>query len=238
MEVVNQVLNYKDLKIVQDSDGFKFSLDSVLLANFVSINLRSKKILDIGCGNGIISILLSQKTKAFITGVEIQNESYELAQKSVEINGLSDRISIINADIKELYKNIESDSFDVIVSNPPYFSVKDTSLKNLNANKMQARHELSLNYKDVIIVAKKLLKNNGNLALVHRPDKLLDILDFMRANNIEPKKIRFVYPYKGKSANMLLIEGTKNGKTGLKVLDPLYVYENSSYTEEVSNYFN
>jgi len=238
MEVVNQVLNYKDLKIVQDSDGFKFSLDSVLLANFVSINLRSKKILDIGCGNGIISILLSQKTKAFITGVEIQNESYELAQKSVEINGLSDKISIINADIKELYKNIESDSFDVIVSNPPYFSVKDTSLKNLNANKMQARHELSLNYKDVIIVAKKLLKNNGNLALVHRPDKLLDILDFMRANNIEPKKIRFVYPYKGKSANMLLIEGTKNGKTGLKVLDPLYVYENSSYTEEVSNYFN
>jgi len=238
MEVVNQVLNYKDLKIVQDSDGFKFSLDSVLLANFVSINLRSKKILDIGCGNGIISILLSQKTKACITGVEIQNESYELAQKSVEINGLSDRISIINADIKELYKNIESDSFDVIVSNPPYFSVKDTSLKNLNANKMQARHELSLNYKDVIIVAKKLLKNNGNLALVHRPDKLLDILDFMRANNIEPKKIRFVYPYKGKSANMLLIEGTKNGKTGLKVLDPLYVYENSSYTEEVSNYFN
>jgi len=238
MEVVNQVLNYKDLKIVQDSDGFKFSLDSVLLANFVSINLRSKKILDIGCGNGIISILLSQKTKAFITGVEIQNESYELAQKSVEINGLSDRISIINADIKELYKNIESDSFDVIVSNPPYFSVKDTSLKNLNANKMQARHELSLNYKDVIIVAKKLLKNNGNLALVHRPDKLLDILDFMRANNIEPKKIRFVYPYKGKSANMLLIEGTKNGKTGLKVLDPLYVYENGSYTEEVSNYFN
>lgn len=238
MEVVNQVLNYKDLKIVQDSDGFKFSLDSVLLANFVSINLRSKKILDIGCGNGIISILLSQKTKAFITGVEIQNESYELAQKSVEINGLSDKISIINADIKELYKNIESDSFDVIVSNPPYFSVKDTSLKNLNANKMQARHELSLNYKDVIIVAKKLLKNNGNLALVHRPDKLLDILDFMRANNIEPKKIRFVYPYKGKSANMLLIEGTKNGKTGLKVLDPLYVYENGSYTEEVSNYFN
>lgn len=238
MEVVNQVLNYKDLKIVQDSDGFKFSLDSVLLANFVSINLRSKKILDIGCGNGIISILLSQKTKAFITGVEIQNESYELAQKSVEINGLSDRISIINADIKELYKNIESDSFDVIVSNPPYFSVKDTSLKNLNANKMQARHELSLNYKDVIIVAKKLLKNNGNLALVHRPDKLLDILDFMRANNIEPKKIRFVYPYKGKSANMLLIEGTKNGKTGLKILDPLYVYENGSYTEEVSNYFN
>lgn len=238
MEVVNQVLNYKDLKIVQDSDGFKFSLDSVLLSNFVSINLRSKKILDIGCGNGIISILLSQKTKAFITGVEIQNESYELAQKSVEINGLSDRISIINADIKELYKNIESDSFDVIVSNPPYFSVKDTSLKNLNANKMQARHELLLNYKDVIIVAKKLLKNNGNLALVHRPDKLLDILDFMRANNIEPKKIRFVYPYKGKSANMLLIEGAKNGKTGLKVLDPLYVYENGSYTEEVSNYFN
>ena len=238
MEVVNQVLNYKDLKIVQDSDGFKFSLDSVLLSNFVSINLRSKKILDIGCGNGIISILLSQKTKAFITGVEIQNESYELAQKSVEINGLSDRISIINADIKELYKNIESDSFDVIVSNPPYCSVKDTSLKNLNANKMHARHELSLNYKDVIIVAKKLLKNNGNLALVHRPDKLLDILDFMRANNIEPKKIRFVYPYKGKSANMLLIEGTKNGKTGLKVLDPLYVYENGSYTEEVSNYFN
>jgi len=238
MEVVNQILNYKDLKIVQDSDGFKFSLDSVLLANFVTLNMKNKRILDIGCGNGIISILLSQKTKAFITGVEIQESSYEKALKSVEINNLCDRIKIVNSDMREFYKEIESDSFDTIVCNPPYFVSSDTSLKNINENKKIARHELALNYKDVVIIARKLLKNNGNLAIVHRPDKMLDILEFMRNNNIEPKKVRFVYPYKGKEANMLLVEGTKNGKSGLKVMDPLYVYENGSYTKEVIDYFN
>ena len=100
-----------------------------------------------------------------------------------------------------------------------------------------ARHSLSLNYKDVIVISKKILKNNGLLSIVHRPENLMDILMFMRSNNIEPKKIRFVYPYKGKNANILLVEGAKNGKPGLKVMDPLYVYENGNYTEEIKKYF-
>lgn len=238
MKVINNVLNYDNLKIVQDSDGFKFSLDSVLLANFVTLNMKGKRILDIGCGNGIISILLSKMTKASIVGVEIQKESYMNAINTVEINNLSNQISIINDDIKVLYNNIESDYFDTIVCNPPYFDNVETSLKNINENKKNSRHEISLNYKDVILIARKILKNNGNLAIVHRPDKLIDIIEFMRNNNIEPKKVRFVYPYKGKDANILLIEGTKNGKCGLKIMDPLYVYENGEYSLEMKEYFN
>lgn len=234
MKVINNVLGFDKLKIVQDSDGFKFSLDSVLLANFVTLNKSVKKVIDIGAGNGIISILLSLRTCAHIDGVEIQKESYLNFLESIKLNKLDNVISVYNDDIKEFYKSVESDTYDVVVSNPPYF---DGLNQSYNEKKKIARHSLSLNYKDVIIISKKILKNNGLVAMVHRPEMLLDILSFMRQNNIEPKKIRFVYPYKGKNANILLIEGAKNGKPGLKVLDPLYVYENGKYSEEVNKYY-
>lgn len=234
MKVINNVLGFDKIKIVQDSDGFKFSLDSVLLANFVTLNKSSKNIMDIGSGNGIIPILLSFKTNAHIDGVEIQDESYFNSIESININNLSNQISIYHDDIRSFYKNVESDKYDVIVSNPPYFSGEN---HNINEMKKIARHSVSLDYKDVIVISRKLLKNNGVLSLVHRPENLMDILFFMRQNNIEPKKIRFVYPYKGKNANILLVEGSKNGKPGLKVLDPLYVYENGVYTDEVLKCF-
>lgn len=233
MKVINNVLGFDGIKIVQDSDGFKFSLDSVLLANFVTLNKSTKKIMDIGSGNGIIPILLSLKTNAHIDGVEIQRESYLNSLESIKLNKM-DNISIFNADIKDFYKTLESDTYDVVVSNPPYFMGNN---HNINEMKKIARHSLSLDYKDVIVISKKILKNNGLLSIVHRPENLMDILMFMRSNNIEPKKIRFVYPYKGKNANILLVEGAKNGKPGLKVMDPLYVYENGNYTEEIKKYF-
>lgn len=233
MKVINNVLGFDGIKIVQDSDGFKFSLDSVLLANFVTLNKSTKKIMDIGSGNGIIPILLSLKTKAHIDGVEIQREGYLNSLESIKLNKM-DNISIFNDDIKEFYKTLESDTYDVVVSNPPYFMGNN---HNINEMKKIARHSLSLDYKDVIVISKKILKNNGFLSIVHRPENLMDILMFMRSNNIEPKKIRFVYPYKGKNANILLVEGAKNGKPGLKVIDPLYVYENGNYTEEIKKYF-
>lgn len=233
MKVINNVLGFDGIKIVQDSEGFKFSLDSVLLANFVTLNKSTKKIMDIGSGNGIISILLSLKTDAHIDGVEIQREGYLNSLESIKLNKM-DNISIFNDDIKEFYKTLESDTYDVVVSNPPYFM---GNIHNINEMKKIARHSLSLDYKDVIVISKKILKNNGLLSIVHRPENLMDILMFMRSNNIEPKKIRFVYPYKGKNANILLVEGAKNGKPGLKVMDPLYVYENGNYTEEIKKYF-
>lgn len=234
MKTINRVLNFDNLKIVQDTDGFKFSLDSILLANFVTLNKSSKKIMDIGAGNGIISILLGQKTNAHIDGVEIQKESYLNFVQSIKINNLEDKISCYNCDIKDFYKSIESDTYDVIVSNPPYFSGMNQSKNDM---KKIARHNVSLDYKDVIIISKKLLKNNGLLSIVHRPEMLMEIMFYMRKNNIEPKKVRFVYPYKGKNANILLIEGAKNGKPGLKILEPLYVYEDGNYTQEIKKYF-
>lgn len=233
MKVINNVLGFDGIKIVQDSEGFKFSLDSVLLANFVTLNKSTKKIMDIGSGNGIIPILLSLKIDAHIDGVEIQREGYLNSLESIKLNKM-DNISIFNDDIKEFYKTLESDTYDVVVSNPPYFM---GNIHNINEMKKIARHSLSLDYKDVIVISKKILKNNGLLSIVHRPENLMDILMFMRSNNIEPKKIRFVYPYKGKNANILLVEGAKNGKPGLKVMDPLYVYENGNYTEEIKKYF-
>ena len=235
MKTINNVLGFDDVKIVQDTDGFKFSLDSVLLANFVTLNRSIKNVMDIGCGNGIISILLSMRTKAKITGVEIQKESYLNSLESISINKLNDQITVYNEDIKEFYKSLESDSFDVVVCNPPYFTGNNTS-KSLS--KKIARHSFCLDYKDVTMISRKILKNNGILAIVHRPENLMEILFYMRKNNIEPKKIRFVYPYKGKNANILLVEGMKNGKPGLKIMDPLYVYENGKYTKEIESYFS
>ena len=238
MEVKNYLLGYKNLYIMQDTEMFNFSLDSVLLPNFVTLNKNIKKIIDIGCGNAPIPIILSNKTKANIIGVEIQKKSYDLAKKSVEINNLDSQISIINDEINKLYLNLESDSFDVITCNPPFFEVNNDSKLNKNDYKTIARHEIKLNLDDIFKIARKILKNNGNIAIVHRPERLLDIIDTMRKYNIEPKRIQFVYPKKDKKANILLVEGTKNGNKGLKIEPPIYTHnENGEYTEQVKKYF-
>lgn len=236
MKKTNYLLGYKDLYIVQDTDMFKFSLDSALLPNFVTVNLKTKEILDIGCGNAPIPLILSRRTKANITGVEIQKDVYEMALESVKINKLENQINIINGDINEIYNTLNK-KYDIITCNPPYFKVTASSNTNDSSYKTIARHEVKLNLENLIKISKTLLKTNGTLAIVHRPERLVDILTFMRQNNIEPKKIQFVYPKKGSEANVLLIEGTLNGSVGLKVLDPLYVYEDGKYTKEVEKYF-
>ncbi|MBR3898228.1 MAG: tRNA1(Val) (adenine(37)-N6)-methyltransferase [Bacilli bacterium] len=215
---------------------FNFSLDSVLLPNFITINETAKEILDIGTGNGPIPLILSTKTKANITGIEIQKEVYELAKESVKINNLENQIKIINCDIKEY--PFETETFDIITCNPPYFEVKEKSKFNKNDYKTIARHEVTLNLDELLKISRKLLKNGGTLGLVHRPERLIDILTIMRKNNIEPKKIRLVYPKKDRNANILLIEGKKNGNKGLKILPPLYSHTSKGdYTEEIKKYF-
>ena len=238
MKVKNYLLGYDKMYIMQDTDMFNFSLDSVLLPNFVTINASTKMIMDIGCGNAPIPLILSTKTKANIIGVEVQPEVYDLAKQSVEINNLGQQISILNRDINELYQELESDSIDVITCNPPFFKVNDESRLNKSDYKTIARHEVRLNLDDIFRIAKKLLKNNGHIAMVHRPERLIEIIDTMRKYNIEPKRIQFVYPKIDKDANILLIEGTKNGNRGIKIEAPIYAHdENNQYTEQVKKYF-
>jgi len=238
MIVLNDLLEYRDYKIYQDTDMFCFSLDSILLANFVTINKNIKNIMDIGCGNAPIPLVLTTKTNANITGVEIQKDVYDLAVKSVKYNKCDNQITVINDDINSLYKKYESDSFDVITCNPPYFKVNEKTKQNISEYKKIARHELTLNLEDICKISRKLLKNNGVLALVHRPDRMIEIFDTMRKNNIEPKRIQFIYPKYGENCNLILVEGTKNGKSGIKILKPLIVHDKEgNYTEEVKRLF-
>ena len=238
MNVTNYLLGYKDLKIVQDNEMFNFSLDSVLLPNFVTINKKIEKILDIGCGNAPIPLILSTKTNAHITGVEIQKEVYNLAIESININKKEDQIKIVNKDINDYYKEIETDFFDVITCNPPFFKYIESSNINKNDYKTIARHEVKLNLKELFSIAKKLLKNNGVIAIVHRPERFVEVVEEMKKNNIEPKRVQFVYPKKNMEANIMLIEGSKNGKPGLKILPPIYSHkDNGEYTEEIRKYF-
>ena len=239
MEVINDLLGYQDLKIYQNTDMFQFSLDSVMLANFVTINKKINNILDIGTGNAVIPIILSKKTNAKITGVEIQKESYKLACKSLKINNLEKRIEVINDDIKNYYKNIETETFDVITCNPPFFKLEEQSNLNDSDYKKIARHEIALNLEDIIQISKKLLKNKGRLAMVHRPERLIEIITIMKNNNIEPKKICFLYPKQNKEANILLIEGIKNGKPGIKILPPIISHnEDGSYSDKIKIFFS
>ena len=238
MKITNYLLGYKDLKIVQDNEMFNFSLDSVLLPNFITLNKNITNILDIGCGNAPIPLILSKKTTAKIIGVEIQKEVYDLAVESIKINKKEKQIEIINKDINELYKEIDTGTFDVITCNPPFFKYKEDSNINKSDYKTIARHEKTLNLENIFNIAKKLLKNNGIIGIVHRPERLVEILEEMKKNNIEPKRIRFIYPKKEKEANILLVEGRKNGKPGLKVLPPLYSHnEDGTYSEEIKKFF-
>lgn len=238
MEVLNDLVNYKNLKIYQNTDWFLFSLDSVLLPNFVTLNKNIKTVMDLGTGNAPIPLILSTKTNAKIIGVEIQKDVYELAKKNIEYNHLEDRIELYNLDMKNLKNHFLPDSMDVITCNPPYFKISEQSNLNEDIHKVIARHEKMVTLEDVIQISRYLLKNNGVLALVHRTDRFLDILRLCSQYGLEVKKIRFIYPKVENESNMILVEARKNGGTGLKVLPPLYVHEeNGDYTKEVLQMF-
>ena len=238
MEVLNDLVGYKDLKIYQNTDWFSFSLDSVLLPNFVTLNKNITTIVDLGCGNAPIPLILTTKTDAKIIGVEIQKDCYELALKSVDYNNLNDRIEILNVDMKELKNIYSSDSVDVITCNPPYFKYLETSNLNDDEHKIIARHEKMITLEEIVSLSRYLLKNNGVLAMVHRTDRLIEIISLFQKYGLEVKKIRFVYPKVNVESNMVLIEGRKNGKVGLKLLPPLYAHnDDGSYTQEVLKMF-
>ncbi|MBR3832653.1 MAG: tRNA1(Val) (adenine(37)-N6)-methyltransferase [Mycoplasmataceae bacterium] len=230
-------LELNNLKIIQNKNGFCFGIDSVLLSDFAKNIKKNSKVIDLGTGNGIIPILLSAKTKAKkICGIEIQKDVAEMAQKSIIINNLQDKINIINGNLKELIK--EQEKYDVVVTNPPYMKL-DSGLQNENESKLIARHEKECNIEDIARVSFKILKDNGEVYMVHRPERLVDILYLFRKYKLEIKNIRFVHSKKTTQAVLVLIKAVKNGKPFLKIDKPLYVYnQNGKYSEEILNIYN
>lgn len=232
-------LEYKGLKIIQNKEGFCFGIDSVLLTDFAKEIKANSKVIDLGSGTGIIPILLSAKTKnTNFIGVEIQDEVAQMAGRSIELNHLENRIKIENQNILNLKNKYEKGSFDAVTTNPPYKKL-NTGIVNENNQKLISRHEITASLEDFIKTASYLLKDYGEFYMVHRPDRLVDILYLMRKYNIEPKKIKFVYPNKEKNTNLILIKGIKCGKPFLKFEDNLYVYDkNGNYTEDILKIYN
>ncbi|SJZ38547.1 tRNA1(Val) A37 N6-methylase TrmN6 [Cetobacterium ceti] len=240
-EVIIDLLQKEGLKIIQRTDYFNFSLDSLLVAEFLTLTKNIKKIVDLGTGNGSIPLFLSKRTKAKIIGLEIQEVSADLAKRNIEINNLENQIEIINDDMKNWKKYLAPGSQDAVITNPPFFKVTENKelLNDLNQLSL-ARHEIAINLDDLIKSAANLLKDkNGYFAMVHRPDRLIDIIETMRKYSIEPKRLRFCHSKEGKNAKMILIEGIKNGSSGgLIVYPPLYAHnEKGEYSKEVLEMF-
>jgi tRNA1(Val) A37 N6-methylase TrmN6 len=222
------------MKIIQSPSVFAFSLDAVLLAEFVYVPIQKGRLLDLCSGNAVIPLLLSERTKGMITGVELQDRIYDMAVRNVKLNHLQERIQMIHGDIKDMPGKLGHGKFDVVTCNPPYFNTLGEQEFNKNEYLAIARHEIYCTLEDVASVSSKLVRAGGKIAFVHRPGRLTDLMTLMRKYNIEPKRIRFIHPRIGKEANMLLIEGIKGGKPDLKVLDPLIVYgEDDNYTKEI-----
>ena len=232
-------LEFKGLKIIQNEKGFCFGMDSVLLSDFAKNMKNNSTVLDLGTGTGIIPILLCGKTNLKkVVGIEIQQDVANMAKRSSQLNNLQDRFEVVNTNIIDLKNIYEKQSFDVIVTNPPY-KKENTGRTNENEAKLISRHEITANLEDFISISKDLLKDKGEFYMVHRPERLVDILSLMRKYKIEPKILKFVSPNKNKEPNLILIKGIKNANSFLKVEKNLYVYnEDGKYTNEILKIYN
>ena len=220
-------------KIIQHKDKFCFGMDAVLLSGFAKVN-EGERVLDLGTGTGIIPILLEVKTDGqHFTGLEIQEESADMARRSVLYNGLQEKVDIVTGDIKEASRIFQKASFDVVTSNPPYMNDAH-GLKNPELPKAIARHEVLCTLEDVVREAALLLKPGGRFYMVHRPHRLVEIINVCTQYKLEPKRIKMVHPYLDKEANMVLIEAVRGGKSMVKMEAPIIVYqEPGKYTDEI-----
>lgn len=233
-------LQYKGLRVIQNNKGFCFGIDSVILSDFAKNIKENSKVVDLGTGSGVISLLLCGKTKLKeIIGIEIQEDVAEMAERSIKLNQLENKFKIFNVNINRIFeeKVLQKNQYDVVVMNPPYKEV-GTGKTNDDENKLIARHEVKATLSEFIATAARLLKDKGELYLVHKPERTVDIMQKMRENKIEPKEMKVVYPYKNAEASLILIKGVKGGKKFFKIDKPMVIYEeNGEYTKQIKDIY-
>lgn len=227
-------LELKGFKIIQNTDGFCFGIDSVLISDFAKHIKKNSKVIDLGTGSGIIATLLCAKTNlSKVIGVEIQEDVAEMANRSIKLNHLENKFQIINDNIKNLKEKFEACSFDVVITNPPYQKLK-TGIISDGQKKLISRHEVEADLEDFISMAFYLLKDKGEFYMVHRAERLVDIISIMRRSKIEPKQLRIVCSSQGKEPKLVLIKGIKNARPFLKIKNNLYIYnKDGKYTPEI-----
>ncbi|WP_068777591.1 tRNA1(Val) (adenine(37)-N6)-methyltransferase [Paenibacillus sp. FJAT-26967] len=234
-ERIDDLLTH-DLRIIQSEEVFAFSLDAVLLARFCSVPPRGK-IVDLCSGNGVIPLLLTTRTKAKIWAVEIQERLADMGRRNIELNQLEDNLHMIHGDLKNVHRTLGASQYDLVTVNPPYLPVP-AGEQNRNQHVAAARHEIFCTLEDVVAASAKLLRPGGKMAMVHRPNRLVDIVALMRQYRVEPKRVRFVHPRQGEEAMMVLVEGIRDGKPDLKTLPPLIVHgKDGKYCGELHSVF-
>ena len=236
MKIVKEhFLNYKDTYIFQDKESFSYGLDAVLLANFMKVH-SGNKIMDLATGNIPIPLILHKKFNVNVDCIEKQVESYNLAKKTVDINNLCDYIKVYNIDIKDVYSNFKQNHYDIVSINPPYFNNSKT---NKSTSKTLARHNIDINLDDILSSVNYLLNNKGHFYMINRVENFFNIVEILKARNLIPKRIAFVYPNRNKSCKLFLIECIKDGNiNGLIIDKPIIIYEdNSGYSMEILEMF-
>lgn len=224
-------LGNKGLKIIQARDSYRFSVDSILLLNFIRLK-NYENIIDLGTGCGIIPLLLFSKRKGLsIYGIEVQKNLADMARRSIELNQLQANITIIQEDFRNLKNIFKNQQFDVVVSNPPYISLGQGKLSPSNSRAI-ARHEIKGNLEDIIFISNYLLKNKGRIYLIYRSAKLIKLILALKKYNIEPKVVKFIHPRPGENANLVLLEGIKGGKEELKIENPIFQYRSKKSGDE------
>ncbi len=233
MIVLNDLYDY-NLKIYQDNNKFKFSLDSLLLAEFVNVSKKDHNLLDLCSGNAPLPLILASRTNLSITGVELQKDIYDLALKSIKYNHLEKRITLINDNVKDINNYFPGNNFDIITCNPPFFKTTSTSLINENYEKALARHELTVTLEDIFKVSSTLLNDKGKFYLVHRPERLEEIILLAHKYHLTLKNIKFITKESESCAIMMLLFFTKNGRPGTKVSTKIINRDTKTY----QNIFN
>ena len=230
-------LQLKNLNLIQKKDGFKFGIDAVLLSDFAYIK-NKHTVIDLCTGTGIIPFLIYVKYEPEIVyGLEIQEDMVEMAKRSVKLNSLDEKVFFLNEDLKNIEFLKKLEKFDVVTVNPPY-KLNNSGIINPNDKLAIARHEILCNLEDVISASRVLLKDNGRLFMIHRPERLADIFTLMRKYKIEPKRVKMIHPKIGKAPNIVLVEGQRDGGAYLKWEAPLYVYDdNGTYTKEIDSIY-